>query len=611
MSQVINTNIASLNAQRNLNESQGGLQTSLERLSSGLRINSAGDDAAGLAIAERFSAQISGLEQAQRNSNDGISFAQTAEGGLDEIGNLLQRVRELSVQAANDTNSNSDRAALNEEVQQAVAEVNRIAASTQFNDQNVLDGALEDLIFQVGANAGQTIGVDGVDARGSQLGAVIQETTGITEEVVAADVDADGSAAFDFSGVQLSQLNEAAGNFSLDLDDGTNTASIDGDALSDNLQDGNFEQLAGELTELAQAEGLEVEFRGNSSTGEITLVNTGSEPVSAELAATDATGDTGEAVAAGTLDDSGGTLTFDGLSDGNEDVSGTITVNGQDITIDATDLDEAGDLSAAINQAFEDNGFDDLEVEAGEATQDLNETFTITNSGDDAVDVTVNLNQGEASGTVVAVDEVEATADRTLGEVFAAGDSVDFTAEVNGTSIGIQGASNLDDVVSAINAQSQETGVSANLNATNDDIVFSSAAGEDFDVELTVTGQDGRDDVTQDVNATAANDSVFVNDFDVTTRDNATETLTAVDFAIDQVNSLRGDLGATQNRFESTIANLSIGSENLQAARSRIVDADFASETADLTRSQILQQAGTSVLAQANQIPQNVVSLLQ
>ena len=611
MSKVINTNIASLNAQRNLNESQGGLQTSLERLSSGLRINSAGDDAAGLAIAERFSAQISGLEQAQRNSNDGISFAQTAEGGLDEIGNLLQRVRELSVQAANDTNSNSDRAALNEEVQQAVAEVNRIAASTQFNDQNVLDGALEDLIFQVGANAGQTIGVDGVDARGSQLGAVIQETTGITEEVVAADVDADGSAAFDFSGVQLSQLNEAAGNFSLDLDDGTNTASIDGDALSDNLQDGNFEQLAGELTELAQAEGLEVEFRGNSSTGEITLVNTGSEPVSAELAATDATGDTGEAVAAGTLDDSGGTLTFDGLSDGNEDVSGTITVNGQDITIDATDLDEAGDLSAAINQAFEDNGFDDLEVEAGDATQDLNETFTITNSGDDAVDVTVNLNQGEASGTVVAVDEVEATADRTLGEVFAAGDSVDFTAEVNGTSIGIQGASNLDDVVSAINAQSQETGVSANLNATNDDIVFSSAAGEDFDVELTVTGQDGRDDVTQDVNATAANDSVFVNDFDVTTRDNATETLTAVDFAIDQVNSLRGDLGATQNRFESTIANLSIGSENLQAARSRIVDADFASETADLTRSQILQQAGTSVLAQANQIPQNVVSLLQ
>lgn len=171
MSQVINTNILSLTAQRNLNESQNSLQTSIERLSSGLRINSAKDDAAGLAIAERFSTQIRGLEQAQRNANDGISFAQTAEGSLGTINDSLQRVRELAVQSVNDTNSAADRESLNNEVQQQIAEINRVASSTEFNGENILDGSANNLTFQVGANEGQTISVDGVDARGSQLGA--------------------------------------------------------------------------------------------------------------------------------------------------------------------------------------------------------------------------------------------------------------------------------------------------------------------------------------------------------------------------------------------------------------------------------------------------------
>lgn len=176
MPQIINTNIASLNAQRNLNSSQADANVALQRLSSGLRINSAKDDAAGLAISERFQSQITGLNMAQRNANDGISLAQTAEGALDEVANNLQRIRELAVQSANATNSNSDRQALNQEVQQRLEEINRIASQTSFNGLKVLDGTFRTQTFQVGANTGETIGVSGLDTRGSQIGAVIDQT---------------------------------------------------------------------------------------------------------------------------------------------------------------------------------------------------------------------------------------------------------------------------------------------------------------------------------------------------------------------------------------------------------------------------------------------------
>ncbi len=185
MAQIINTNIQSLTAQRNLNKSQGSLATAMERLSSGLRINSAKDDAAGLAISERMTSQIRGLNQAIRNANDGISFAQTAEGALSTAGDAMQRIRELAVQAANDTNSATDRQAINNEVQQLIQEVNRIASSTQFNGQNILDGSSSSQTYQVGANAGQTITVSGVDARGSQLGAAVLSGTSMTATSVA------------------------------------------------------------------------------------------------------------------------------------------------------------------------------------------------------------------------------------------------------------------------------------------------------------------------------------------------------------------------------------------------------------------------------------------
>ena len=404
MSQVINTNIASLNAQRNLTTSQGDLQTSLQRLSSGLRINSAKDDAAGLAISERFTAQIRGQEQAQRNANDGISLAQTAEGALTEIGNLLQRVRELSVQAANDSNSASDRAALDQEVQQAIEEVGRIANSTQFNNQNVIDGSLSNLLFQVGANQGQVIGVEGVDARASELGAQLAES-GFVDADDLADIEA-------FEDIVIS---------------GSGFATI--------------------TVEMADVDNLEDAVRA----------------INEEIRSAEA-GSGGEDIAALGL-------------------SAALTV------------DNEGGRGIVVRGAFGDD------------------------AGAFAVDFgNVDIGAGLTSGAV----------------------------ELNGTGV---------------------TSIAA--------------------------------------------EQVNLTELDVLTRQNANQTIGVVDGALDQVNSLRADFGAVQNRFESTVSNLGISAENLSASRSRILDADFASETASLTRAQILQQAGTSVLAQANAVPQNVLGLLQ
>lgn len=409
MAQIINTNIPSLNAQRNLNTSQSSLAVSLERLSTGLRINSAKDDAAGLAIAERFTTQIRGLNQAIRNANDGISFAQTAEGALGTVGDALQRIRELAVQAANDTNSASDRTALDNEVQQLVAEVGRVANATEFNGQKVLDGSLSDLFFQVGANQGQTIAVSGVDSRSSQLGA-----------------------------------SEAVG----------------GDSLTQ-------EEL--------------------NDVGIASITNV--------------------------------VITVDG--DGTTDV----------VTADLTGVTTLDDAVSVINTAIRDAAAADADV----ADANLSASLRVLDNGETTIVINGKFeenNDGTAlfgvTGGIATLDDGQATP--ATVEIFGAG-------PVN----------------------------SAQTNLT---------------------------------------------EIDVTTRNNAFETIAAIDGALTQVNSLRAELGSVQIRFESTIANLSISSENLSASRSRIQDADFAAETANLTRAQILQQAGTAILGQANALPQNVLSLL-
>jgi len=405
MSQVINTNIMSLNAQRNLNTSGASLATSIQRLSSGLRINSAKDDAAGLAISERFTTQIRGLDVAVRNANDGISLAQTAEGAMVEIGNNLQRIRELAVQSSNATNSTSDRKALDAEVKQLVAEIDRVARQTNYNGTTLLDGTFAGALFQVGADAGQTIGINAL---------------------VDANADALGTSFF-------------ANNYV-------------GDAASTLAPAVTGAVAAGTLT------GLEIEV-------------------------TDAEGNVS-----------------------------TVTIGDIDYAMGATAKEMGNAIAQAINAKLDQTGI------YAEADKD----------------------------GVLTLSSLKG------GQVFAV---------AAGT-----GGSSLD-----------EYGLSQAV-----------AAGGD----LSTT-------------ATAAKD-LNVNDFV-----GAQRAIDVVDTALTAVSSARAEMGAIQNRFTSTIANLQTTSENLSASRSRIRDTDYAKETAELTRTQILQQAGTAMLAQANTSTQNVLSLLQ
>ena len=403
---VINTNVQSLTAQRNLSTSQSQLSTSMQRLSSGLRINSAKDDAAGLAISERMSTQIRGLNQAARNANDGVSLAQTAEGALGTIGNNLQRIRELAVQSRNATNSSEDRAALQKEVAQLKSEVNRVASDTSFNGTKLLDGSFTSKAFQVGANAGETISIDSVvDANVDKLGSSYQVTT-------AAKLTAP--------------------------------------------------------TTLAAASGVEAEFA---------------------------------VVAAGAM---------------------TISVDGG-AAIDLRALD----------------------------------AIAVKPASDSATDI---ANANKAAVQQRLRDVASAISEATSGRVTA-------TVEDDG----------------GLTIRSLSTFVLTGGTATTTGAVAA-------DVPTLNQG---------------------LKDVDISTVQGADDAIIRMDGALQAVNSARADLGAIQNRFEAIVSNLAVNSENLSASRSRIMDADFAQETANLSRSQILQQAGTAMVAQANQLPQNVLKLLQ
>jgi flagellin len=482
MPSIVNTNVMSLNAQRNLTRSDNMLSTALQRLSSGLRINSAKDDAAGLAIANRFTTQIRGLNQATRNANDGISLAQTAESALDELTNNLQRIRELAVQSANATNSASDRAALDQEVQQRIEEINRISSQTSFNGQKVLDGSFGAAQFQIGANVGETI--------------TVNLTTGVRSD-------------------QIGQI--ATGS--------SDTAGVDTNALAD-----------GEvLIQVGQADFVAV---GASQAG--TQAGQTSDSAFAKLKAINAAGISGLTATATNVQ----TGTFDtvssagGFSTYNLDVNGVAVYAGADNIADGESLTVA-DVAAQINLFSTQTG------------------VSATVSGTD-----LTLTAADGRNITVA----ETIADGTGGTVSGTG--------IAGTQEGqLQGSITL----------------SAAENITLDD-----AAGR-----LGFAG------------ANIAVDTTTLSQVDVLSVSGAETTIQRADASLTSVSSLRSQLGAVQSRFESIVTNLSTISENLAASRSRILDADFAAETANLTKAQILQQAGVAVLAQANAVPQTVLGLLR
>ncbi|MFA5531351.1 MAG: flagellin [Thiohalomonadaceae bacterium] len=479
MPQIINTNIMSLNSQRNLNTSQTALQTSLQRLSSGLRINSAKDDAAGLAISERFTTQIRGLNQAMRNANDGISLAQTAEGALSEVNNNLQRIRELAVQSVNATNSASDRAALDQEVQQRIAEIERIASQTNFNGQKILDGSFGTAAFQVGANVGETI--------------TLNLTTGMKS-------------------TQMGQIASATGTAVTNavLTDGGLTVAVGtGAAVSVGASVAGTE--AGQSNYSAWAKANAINNAGVSG-----------------LTATAANSHTG---AFSTITNADATSTYE------------LTINGVAIFSGADNIAAGASLTAADVAAQVNLYASQTGVSASVSGTDL--TFTTVDGRDTVIAETIT----QGAGATLAGTGIAATSE----------------GEVRGT---------------------------VTLSAS-DNIVMT---GQFADIGHA---------------ATISKDSVTLNSVDVLNEDNANETIQRVDSALTAVSSLRSTFGAIQNRFESTIANLSATTENLTASRSRIQDTDFAAETANLTRAQILQQAGVAMLAQANQLPQNVLSLLR
>ena len=512
MAQIINTNTMSLNAQRNLSTSGNSLATSIQRLSSGLRINSAKDDAAGLAISERFTTQIRGINQAARNANDGISLAQTAEGALGEIGNNLQRIRELAVQARNATNSDSDRQALNAEVQLLKSEIQRVSEQTNFNGTSLLNGSFTNQAFQIGADQGQTINISQIaNANTNKLGSW---TSASTAASVTSAVATGGAAA------AVPNASPASGAF----DDVTVPA-------------GGFSFSVGGVEILTAAEGATV------TEAQVTAALAGK---STELAAAGFTS-TGTVAA--------GTLAFT-RADGGEFA---IAITG-----------DGGDGFAAGFAATHNNG-----------TAAVAASFGAITAGQ------LTLSTADGTGTVDIV--VGASKD---------------AAERNTM------------MVNAVNAKSHETGVTASIidgkvqlesKTGNFEIGGSLAAGE----LAGATGFTAGDSSVNGRSFTAGSAQVGFAALDISSQADADNAILAMDAALQSVNSARADLGAIQNRFSSTIANLTTSSENMSAARSRIRDVDYAQETAELTRSQILQQAGTAMLAQANQVPQNVLSLLQ
>jgi flagellin len=509
---VINTNIAALNAQRQMRGSELSLQTSLRRLSSGLRINSAKDDAAGLAIVSRMKAQVSGMKQAARNANDAISLAQTAEGAIAESVDILRRIRDLAVQSANDTNSGTDRQALQAEVSQLQQELNRIANETEFNGRKLLDGSFVAQVFHVGPNANQTISVNMASARATEIGNQFAATDGTAQEILP----------------------------------GT-TGAV-----------------------------LGVVGAGGAMVSDQTITVQGLRAADVEVAADYSARDIAIAVNAASTDTA---VSARARTELTLSVSG-IAANG------------------AANFSF------DLSAMNAAATNSARIAANVTNAADlTGLANAINAKSGQTGITAVARADTITLASDT-------GDDIVFDNVSDG---GAAGGATLDLLIPDFDGplglyaptttpvQLGDAGGGDNAARIKGHVKFSSP--QPYSVESNVAAE-----LFQAVQASRLDD---VGSIDITTQQGSNDALIIVDSALGNINGVRAMLGAVQNRVESTISNLETTGENLSAARSRIEDADFAEETAELSRSQVLQQASLAMMAQANQVPNQVLQLLQ
>lgn len=721
MPQVINTNVGSLIAQRNLETTQQSGLTALQRLSSGLRINSARDDAAGLAISTRFTAQVRGLGVAIRNAGDGISLAQTAEGALGAMTEGLQRIRELSLQSANATNSDSDRQALNAEAQQLISELRRVSEQTNFNGRKLLDGSFSSSV-QIGTQVGEVVefsigevtaenlggGIGaGVSARGtddalgngdliingvaigpSQASDDVASTdnagasaiskaaainrlsgeTGVVAQVntnTVAGVDMSATAAAAQSGAILindvsisiatgtasKSANRAAvveainaktdqtgvvavdtgtdvGGVVLEAVDGRNI-QVDDSATSGltaavtglNLSAAASVTYEGGFTLISQ-DGNDVAISGGDGTGNGDLANSGLSTGSFNGTGAAITSTSSFEAAAGAAVDnslSAGDIVINGVSIGaskaGDDTASDTTANSSDAAGSAIAV------AAAINRASEQTG-----VTAVVGATVVNGGSTTTASTGDSGVIRIN---GVDTSTVTTTGDVEADRGTAIDAINAISGQTGVVASDNGTSITLTAedgrnvsvalltgdatldtAIGLDDSVDGIATAANAAAYAAGAETTYGKITLESASA------VTIESGSGGDAGVTGIGFTqgtfgGASDGQFLTELDISTVEGSEKALTAIDNALDAVNRERANLGAIQNRLDSTISSIAINVENLSTARSRILDADFASETAEFSRTQVLQQAGVSILAQANAQPQLVLSLLQ
>ncbi|ARD43640.1 flagellin [Colwellia sp. PAMC 21821] len=487
------TNTASLNAQRNLTRSGEGLATSMERLSSGMRINSAKDDAAGLQISNRLTSQINGLGVAQRNANDGISMAQTAEGAMQESTNILQRMRDLALQSANGSNSVTDREALQKEVSQLQTELTRIANTTSFGDQKLIDGSFGTKSFQVGANANETIELGLGSTKASEIGTKRFDLSGATAGLGEASVAATAA-----------------------------TAATNGNGVA----------------------ASSIDITGKSGTAVNVLTTAGASASSIADSINDVTSTTGVTA------DAKSQVQLTGLTAGG---ALSFELNGSVIAANPVSTSDYASISTAINEKSGSTGVSATLTETG--------TLVLT----------------DESGADIKIDDFKSS-----GNIVATGLNYDSSA-TGSTAITLAGA------------------------GTTNSTVIAGTIRLDSTASFAVTSNDATLGADTAVHVSA---SINVDSVNLRTQGGAQSSIDVIDSAISQIDAQRATLGAIQNRFSHTISNLANIQENVSASRSRIQDTDFAVETANLTKNQILQQAGTSILAQANQIPQAAISLL-
>lgn len=749
MALSINTNVASLNAQRNLGVSQSALAKSMQRLSSGLRINSAKDDAAGLAISDRMTSQIRGLNQAVRNSNDGISLAQTAEGALQESTNILQRMRELAVQSANDTNSASDRTSLQAEVNQLKQEMSRIADTTTFNGKKLLDGSMTSAQFQVGANANQTISFGINSARAADLGnnsLATDNASGIEAATYSAAAIATGgtsgagtggTAAANLTSAKTAALsgetitftqsdgttgtavltagmsakaakavidtasgatstasytsNAASVTFAMSAWDETGTAdtmslTVNGTAFSltattaSGGQAGFNADMSGAISAwntansgatgitlsaatnvltATTADGSNVELSaltyGNGAAGAVTYAGANSatgtltaganasayvQRASATYAFAPADGivsatSTGSALGVAAADEGLGGVGLTGTTGGNNVSAQTLTVVGKEgsTQVGVDNGDTAAVIAEKVNAVSADTGVTataQTVATLSDLSNDGSVTFKLQGTNTSAVDIKATVLKKDLTNLVTAINE---QAGNTGITATLSADKKSITMEqASGYDIKIsdfEHSGAVTDTITPANAVSQTMKISgtegagttladggSTLSEANQldstvvggEVTFSSSAS--FNVTSTLDAA-GKSLFSSDANGANVSKLQSIDNIDITTVEGAANAIKAIDGALTQVDNMRGELGAIQNRFESTISNLSNVSENLSAARSRILDADIAQETSSMTKQNILQQAGVSILAQANQAPQLALSLLK